>query len=76
MQDVYLTSTRDTVLVAVPFIVLVGMVIFGLDAFFVPSKGPAAPANRHRPGCGLDETGEPVLVDPDGRPSEFRSSRK
>jgi hypothetical protein len=69
MDEFYLTSTRDAVLVAVPFLAILALAIFRLDAFFAASKSSMRPAERHRRGCGMDEDGEPILVDPDGRPS-------
>ena len=68
MHEFYLSSTRDAVLVAVPFLAILALAIFRLDAFFTASKSSAKPADRHRQGCGMDENGEPILVDPDGRP--------
>jgi len=73
MHEVYLTSTKDTFLVAIPFIVVLALAVFRLDAFFATTKGSA---NRRRQPCGLDEQGEPILVDPDGRASEIRVKYK
>jgi hypothetical protein len=74
MHEVYITSTRDALLVAVPFIVALALAIFRLDGLFTAPKGPVN--RRQRPGCGLDESGEPLVVDPDGKPSVVRPGRK
>jgi hypothetical protein len=74
MHEVYLTSTRDALLVAVPFIVALVLAVFRLDGLFTAPRGPVN--RRQRPGCGLDESGEPLVVDPDGKPSAVRPTRK
>lgn len=76
MHELYLNSISDTLLVAIPFIALLALAIFRLDTFFVSSKGAAELASRRRPCCGMDENGEPVLVDPDGQLSETRANHK
>jgi hypothetical protein len=76
MHEVYLNSVSDTLLVAIPFIAIVAFAVFRLDALFVTSKGAAGAAIRRRAGCGLDENGEPILVDPDGQTSVVRSGRQ
>jgi hypothetical protein len=72
MHEFYLKSTRDAVLVAVPFIAILALAVFRLDIFFTASKNSVKPAAGHRQGCGMDENGEPLLVDPDGTPSDSR----
>ncbi len=69
MHEVYLTSTGDALLVAVPFIAVLALAIFRLDALFTTRKDSSESMNRRRSGCGMDENGCPLLVDPDGRPS-------
>jgi hypothetical protein len=76
MHEVYLKSVSDTLLVAIPFIAIVAIAVFRLDALFVPSKGPAGAAIRRRAGCGMDENGEPILVDPDGHMSAVRAGKQ
>jgi hypothetical protein len=76
MHEVYLSSVKDTLLVAIPFIAVLVMAIFRLDTLFWAPKKQATPAAFRRPGCGLDESGEPVVVDPDGRPSSVRPRKK
>ena len=63
MHEVYLNSTSETPLVAVPFIAFLALAIFRLDTHFTRSKRSVDPANRHRPGCGMDQNGDPLLVD-------------
>jgi hypothetical protein len=73
MHEVYLTSTRDTLLVAVPFIAVLALAVFRLDGLFTSRKGPTS---RKRQPCGIDEQGEPLLIDPDGHPSIVRLKAK
>ena len=58
-----LVSGRDSLLIAVPFIVLLLSSVFGLDQLLAT---PKTAASRRRPACGIDEAGEPILYDPDG----------
>jgi hypothetical protein len=69
MHDFYLNSVKDTLLVGVPFIAILVTTIFRLDTLFWASKKPSASQNFHRGGCGMDASGAPMLVDPDGTPS-------
>ena len=57
-------SGWDTVLVAVPFIGLLLATLFRVDEIFASSKREM---RRRRAPCGMDEDGEPLLTDPDGR---------
>jgi hypothetical protein len=75
MHEVYLTSVSDTLLVGIPFIAILAFAIFRLDTLFASSKGASKQVNRRRSGCGMDENGLPLVVDPDGRPSETRPKR-
>jgi len=73
MHEWYLNSTRDTYLVAIPFLFILGLSLFRLDTIF----GATRPSgNRRRPLCGMDENGEPLLADPDGRLSNPRPQRR
>lgn len=76
MHEIYLTSMKDTLLVGVPFIAILALAIFRVDALFASSKGSTTIDNKRRQACGMDEKGEPILVDPDGRLSNFRRKRK
>jgi hypothetical protein len=76
MHEVYLSSVKDTLLVAIPFIAVLVLAIFRVDTLFWAPKKPAAHETFHRPGCGLDKSGEPLLVDPDGTPSAVRARKR
>jgi hypothetical protein len=69
MDEFYLRSRRDALLVAIPFLAIlasghlpVGHLLRGFEECSVN------PAERHRQVCGMNEDGEPILVEPDGRP--------
>jgi len=65
MQETMLNPGWDTLLVAVPFVVLLAMSIFRLDEVIAaPKRGRI----QRRTG-GTDIDGNPILCDPDGRPS-------
>ena len=57
-------SGWDTVLVAVPLIGLLLGTLFRVDEIFASGKREM---RRNRPFCGMDDDGEPLLSDPDGR---------
>jgi hypothetical protein len=76
MHEYYLRSVSDTLLVGVPFICILVLAIFRLDTLFASPKSPVSRATYRRPGCGMDEKGEPLVVDPDGRPSEIKPKRR
>lgn len=65
MHDAVLKSGWDTVLVAIPFVVLLLVGFFRLDDLFASAKHKK---DRRRPECGFDENGELLATDPDGRP--------
>jgi hypothetical protein len=64
MDQNVLISGRDTLLIAIPFVLVLLVCIFRLDHLFAIQKG-AAP-NRRSPG-GLDKSGNQIMRDPDGR---------
>lgn len=66
MHESMLKSGWETALVAVPFLVILVAGIFRLDELVVTQK---AGAKRQRSRVGVDSSGEPILCDPDGRPS-------
>jgi len=69
MHEVHLSSVLDILLVAVPFVVVLALAVFRLNTLFAAPQ--ASPHRlRRRSGCGIDANGEPLLVDPDGRPSD------
>lgn len=71
MHDMILKPGWETVLFAVPFIGMLLVGIFRLDEIF------CAPRQRvvvRRPVCGVDESGQPLMTDPDGR--QWRAPRR
>ena len=64
MDQHILISGRDSVLIAIPFVFLLLISAFRLDEVIAAPKGML---NRRRPSCGIDEFGEPIFRDPDGR---------
>lgn len=72
MHEIYLNSTRDALLIGIPFIAILAFGVFRLDTIFFASQKSK---EFGRCGCGVDESGEPILVDPDGKPSLSRSKR-
>ncbi len=64
MHETMLTSSRDTLLVALPFIGMLMVGIFRLDELIVVPR--EARVNPRRPG-GMDVNGDPIICDPDGR---------
>jgi hypothetical protein len=69
VQDSILLSGRDSFLVSIPFLILLAVSIFRLDATLaVPNR----PARRQPPARGIDENGEPIFTDPDGRRTRLR----
>lgn len=73
MHDLSLGSLKGTLLVAVPFIALLALSFFRLDAIFGASKSAGPP---RRPPCGMDENGKPLVVDPDGKVFEKALKRQ
>jgi hypothetical protein len=67
MQDTILTSSRDIFLVGVPFIAILMACFLRLDEIITASKPGEAKRSR-RPISGVDDNGEQILCDPDGRP--------
>jgi hypothetical protein len=64
MHEVFLSTGRDSLLVGVPLILLLLIGLFRLDEVFAK---PKRRLKRRRPAYSMDEDGEPVLSDPDGR---------
>lgn len=71
--DTIMSSDRDTMLIAIPFVFLSLMSYLKLDALLVSSKGTT---RRGRLERRLDEFGEPILQDPDGQLSGNPRPRK
>lgn len=59
-----LLSGRDSLLVAVPFVLLLCVAVFRLDEEIVK---PKTELRNRAPMRGIDENGEPIFTDPDGR---------
>jgi|HubBroStandDraft_4_1064222.scaffolds.fasta_scaffold653018_1 hypothetical protein len=64
MEDHFLISGRDTLLIAIPFVLILMITMFRLDQLIA---APKAPLTGRQLACGVDQLGEPVLRDPDGR---------
>jgi len=66
MQMVFMGSTRDAFLVAVP---LVLVLLAGLLRFDQGAANTRKIPKRLHPSRGVDSRGHAVFLDPDGRPS-------
>ncbi len=75
MHDLNLNSMSDTLLIAIPFIAIVAMAVFRLDTLLLAPRATARATEMRRRGGGMDETGAPLVVDPDGRVSPSRPKR-
>ncbi len=73
MHESVLNSGWQTALVAVPFLFMLLVGVFRLDAVFVMQRQSV---RRQRPGAGIDQDGQPMMCDPDGRPSGPVKRRK
>jgi hypothetical protein len=69
MDPSILISSKDTLLLAIPMLLMVFVSAFRLDHFIAAPKGSQ---NRRRAACGVDESGEEISCDPDGRRSRPR----
>jgi hypothetical protein len=66
MDEPILKSGRDTLLVAIPFVICLVSSVFRLDELFFRS-GKGSTKNSRRPPQGLNPDGEPIFTDPDGK---------
>jgi hypothetical protein len=64
MDQNTLISGRDTILIAIPLLLMIFFSLFRLDQIIAR---PKRPQSRQRPACGIDESGELIVCDPDGR---------
>ena len=64
MHDTALLSNMDSFLVAIPFLFFLLFGYFRLDEVVA---APKRPARIRRAPCGIDEDGQAILSDPDGR---------
>jgi hypothetical protein len=72
VQNIVLVSGRDAFLVAIPFVFMLFLSVFRLDERLARHR--AATTSR-RPAMGMNEAGQPILRDPDGRLVEQPSPR-
>lgn len=68
-----LISNRDSLLIAIPFGLLLLVQFFRLDTLVAASRRPK---REGRQFCGPDSSGEMVLTDPDGRAVRGRRSAR
>jgi hypothetical protein len=68
MGNQILISGRDTLLVAIPFILLIGMSVFRAGE----KLGMGKKRDGYKPSCGVEGDGEPIMRDPDGKLSRKR----
>ena len=73
MHETVLNSGWDTFLYAVPVLFMLVVGVFRLDELFAAPKQNARPP---QPPSGIDEDGQPLLCDPDGRPFYPTRTRK
>lgn len=64
MHDSIFISGRDTLLIAIPSIFMLAMCVLRLD---VTLAHPQRSSKRRAHARGVDENGEPIFTDPDGR---------
>ncbi len=62
-----LMSTIDSLLMAVPFVIMLLINIFRLDQIIA---APRMTLTSRQLRCGTDKFGEPIMRDPDGRLSK------
>jgi hypothetical protein len=66
LNESLLTSGLDSMLVALPAFIVLLAGVFRIDELIATPRN----TNRaRRPASGFDEEGQPILFDPDGRPS-------
>ena len=66
MRDMILQSGWENVLLVIPFVGILLVNVFRLDEIIA---SPKRSTTARRPLSGCDENGDPLLCDPDGRPS-------
>jgi len=64
VQETFLKSGWETALVAIPFIGVLFLAVFGLDAVIGKSKKKG---EHRRPASGQDQNGAGYYSDPDGK---------
>ena len=73
MHETILHSNWDTMLVGVPFIIMLLVGFFRLDELFATPKDRTRPT---RAASGVDRDGQVIFSDPDGRRWNSPSLRK
>jgi hypothetical protein len=68
MHETVLTSSRDALLIGIPFLIILLVCFLRLDEIIATSKPPTNTKQHRRAACGVDEDGRTILCDPDGRP--------
>jgi len=67
MHEISQHPVWDTILIAIPFFVILLFSIFGTD--LVQGRRTKKAGAPMRPPSGIDKEGKPISSDPDGRPS-------
>jgi hypothetical protein len=73
LNESLLTSGLDSMLVALPAFIVLLAGVFRIDELIATPKNAE---RSRRPTSGFDEEGQPLLFDPDGRPSGSVGARK
>jgi hypothetical protein len=73
VHETVLNSGWQTGIVAVPFLFMLLAGVFRLDEVFVTQRQSV---RTRRPAARIDQDGQPMMCDPDGRPSRPVKSRK
>jgi hypothetical protein len=73
VHDTVLSPDWDTLLYAVPVLVMLMAGVFHLDELLM---APRQGSRVRQPPARVDENGQPLLFDPDGRPSRPERSNK
>jgi hypothetical protein len=73
MHTAILSSGRDMLLIAIPFVIVLVAGIFRLDQIIA---APKRKASQRRQLSGMNEDGKPIMSDPDGRLSGKPHSRR
>jgi hypothetical protein len=69
MDQSILISNKDTLLLAIPLLLMVFASAFRLDRIIATPKDSR---NRRRTPCGVDQSDVEIFCDPDGRRSDKR----
>jgi hypothetical protein len=72
LHESFLMTSRNALLVAIPFGLVLLVQFFHLDELVATSRRPKRATRRF---CGPDPSGDFVLTDPDGRPVQSRQAK-